>query len=214
MLSDNYSPMDRFIIGVDQAVRILFGHPQESGRSNPATNIGNTDLSPMDRDLVGRLLRVNHSSEICTQAIYQGQALTANSEEVRTGLEQAIAEENDHLAWCQSRLQDFEYSTSILNPVLYAGSFALGTLSGIAGEQWTLALIAATERHVENQIIDHLGKIPEQDQKTRAILKQIQQDETSHADRALAAGAAELPEPVKAAVNLASKVVNNITYWI
>lgn len=213
-MNRNYSTVDQFLLGVDQTLRALFGRPQGTERPNPATQLQDTQLAGKDLDLTSRLLRINHTSEICTQAIYQGQALTANLPEARERLEQAAREEGDHLDWCASRLREVEGHTSLLNPLLYAGAFTVGAVAGLAGDRWSLGLVAATERHVEAQITDHLAQLAEQDLKSRAILEQMRQDEITHANAALAAGGTELPEPLKLAFGLATKVVNNTVYWV
>lgn len=210
----DYSPADQFVIGLDQVMRTLFGHPLTTERPNPAKLVPETELSVTDRDLAARLLRVNHSGEVCAQALYQGQALTARLPEVRKRLEQTALEESDHLDWCATRLQELETHTSLLNPVWYAGSFAIGALAGFAGDKWSLGLVAETERQVEAQMAGHLNQLPTQDLKSRVILEQMRQDESAHANQALAAGGAALPQPLKLAMGVAAHVMTSTSYWL
>jgi len=214
MLSRDYSPIDRLLIGLDQAVRTLFGHPQVTERTNPAGRLAEGELSEQERDRVGRLMRINHSGEVCAQALYQGQALTARLPEVRARMERAAQEESDHLDWCETRLRELDDRKSLLNPLWYAGSFALGALAGLAGDQWSLGFVVETERQVESHLDGHLSLLPVQDAKSRAILEQMQRDEIGHANLALAAGGAELPGPVKWAMHLTAKVMTGTAYWL
>ncbi len=143
-------------------------------------------------------MRVNHSGEVCAQALYQGQALTARGEAARGTLERAAAEETEHLAWTAQRIDELGGRLSVLNPLLYAGSFAIGALSGFLGDKWNMGFLAETERQVEGHLDGHLEQLPPQDDKSRAIVAQMKEDEARHANTALANGAAELPAPVQA----------------
>jgi ubiquinone biosynthesis monooxygenase Coq7 len=214
MTSRNYSPTDQVLIGFDQAVRTLFGRPQVSERPNPAAQLAEEGLSAQEQDQVARLMRINHTGEVCAQALYQGQALTAKLPAVRSQMERAAQEENDHLDWCDTRLQELDQRKSLLNPLWYTGAFTLGALAGLAGDRWSLGFVAETERQVESHLAAHLEQIPPQDFKSRAILEQMQRDEIGHANLALAAGGAELPGPIKLAMRLASKVMTTTVYWI
>ena len=202
------------LIGVDQAVRTVFGQPQVTERPNPASGVADTELSAKDQDRVARLMRINHTGEVCAQALYQGQALTAKLPDVRSRLERAALEENDHLAWCDRRLNELGNQKSLLNPFWYAGSFAIGALAGIAGDKWSLGFVVETERQVESHLEDHLSQLPPEDKKSRAILEQMKHDEVDHANLALAAGGAELPGPVKLAMKLTSKLMTKTVYWV
>lgn len=215
MISRDYTTTtDRLLIGLDQAVRTLFGRPQITERPNPAATLAEGDLSEGESDQVARLMRINHTGEVCAQALYQGQALTADLPEVRARLERAAQEESDHLDWCEGRLRELDNRKSLLNPLWYAGSFALGALAGLAGDKWSLGFVVETERQVEAHLHGHLEQLPAQDLKSRAILEQMQRDEIGHANLALAAGGAELPEPVKYGMRLAAKVMTSTVYWI
>ena len=214
MTNRNYSSVDRLLIGMDQAVRTVFGQPLVTERPNPSNGIPEAQLSVEDQDRVARLMRINHTGEVCAQALYQGQALTAKLPEVRSRLERAAMEENDHLEWCAERLQELGNRKSLLNPLWYAGSFAIGAAAGIAGDKWSLGFVVETERQVESHLEDHLTRLPPQDQKSRVILRQMKEDEVGHANLALAAGGAELPGPLKLAMKLVSKVMTKTVYWV
>ena len=159
-------------------------------------------------------MRINHAGEVCAQALYQGQALTAREPGARAALEQAAAEETDHLAWTAQRITELGGRVSYLNPLWYAGSFALGAVAGALGDKWNLGFLAETERQVEGHLGTHLDRLPAQDEKSRAIVDQMKTDEAGHARTAVEHGAAELPEPVKAAMRLGSRVMTGTTYWI
>jgi ubiquinone biosynthesis monooxygenase Coq7 len=214
MTSRDYSPTDQLLIGLDQVVRTLFGRPQVTERPNPAAKLPEAELAEPERDRVARLMRINHSGEVCAQALYQGQALTAQLPEVRARMERAAQEESDHLDWCESRLQELDHRKSLLNPLWYAGSFTLGALAGLAGDKWSLGFVVETERQVESHLDGHLEQLPVQDLKSRAILEQMKSDEIGHAILALAAGGTELPGPIKWAMRLTAKLMTGTTYWI
>jgi ubiquinone biosynthesis monooxygenase Coq7 len=159
-------------------------------------------------------MRINHTGEVCAQALYQGQALTAKLPETRKRLERSALEENDHLAWCESRLRDLGDRKSLLNPIFYAGSFAMGAAAGLAGDRWSLGFVVETERQVEDHLDEHLAQIPERDERTRAVLEQMKADEIHHAQVAKAAGGADLPAPVRLAMQLTSRVMTRTVYWL
>jgi ubiquinone biosynthesis monooxygenase Coq7 len=162
----------------------------------------------------GRLMRVNHTGEVCAQALYQGQALTARLDPVRDRMEQASIEENDHLAWCEERLKELGSHPSFLNPLFYAGAFAIGAMAGRIGDRWSLGFVAETEHQVVAHLNDHLNRLPVQDQPSRAILEQMRKDEARHATQALEAGGAQLPWPVRTLMKGAAKIMTGTTYWI
>jgi ubiquinone biosynthesis monooxygenase Coq7 len=159
-------------------------------------------------------MRVNHVGEVCAQALYQGQALTAKNPEAKLALEAAAREETDHLAWCESRINELGGRKSLLNPLWYAGSFALGATAGMLGDKWNLGFLAETERQVEAHLDEHLRQLPEQDAKSRAIVEQMKEDEIRHAQTAVHYGAAELPAPVKVAMRGMSMVMKRIAHRI
>ncbi|HED17237.1 MAG TPA: 2-polyprenyl-3-methyl-6-methoxy-1,4-benzoquinone monooxygenase [Gammaproteobacteria bacterium] len=210
----NVTPIDRFISGIDQAVRTVFGNPQVTERANPATDTPETELDETQSRHVAALMRINHTGEVCAQALYQGQALTAKLPKVRESMERAAQEENDHLDWCESRIRDLHSHTSYLNPIWYAGSFAMGAVAGAVGDKWSLGFVAETERQVVRHLDSHLAQLPEQDEKSRVILEQMKSDEQHHATIALEAGGAELPKPIKKAMATMSKVMTGMTYYI
>jgi len=214
MTTRHYSPFDRFIHGLDQALHTMLGPAPEPSRPSPSTAQPDAELSGSERELAGRLMRINHAGEISAQALYQGQALTARLPTVRDKMEQAATEENDHLAWTEERIRELGTHTTVLAPLWYAGSFAIGALAGIAGDKWSLGFVAETEHQVIRHLDAHLARLPEQDAKSRAVLEQMRTDEAQHATTAIAAGAAELPAPVKSLMALTSKVMTTTAYWL
>jgi len=214
MTSRRYSPIDRLLISADGALRTLFGRPQTTERPNPAARLAEADLGEQERRHVARLMRINHTGEVCAQALYQGQALTARLPETRRRLARSAQEENDHLDWCETRLDELGDRKSLLNPLFYAGAFAIGAAAGLAGDRWSLGFVVETERQVENHLDEHLGQVPERDERTRAVLEQMKADEIHHAQVAKAAGGAELPAPVRLLMRLTSKVMTRTVYWL
>ncbi len=210
----HYSPIDEVLVRADQALRTLFGRPQTTERANPALGLGEAPLSARERDHVGRLMRINHTGEVCAQALYQGQALTARRPAVRAKMERSAREESDHLDWCETRLRELGNRPSLLNPLFYGGAFALGALAGLAGDRWSLGFVVETERQVDVHLEGHLGEVPQTDQKTRAILEQMKRDEVRHANLAVAAGGARLPSTLKDAMRFAARVMTRSVYWI
>lgn len=214
MTSRHYSPLDRLIDVLDTGLRSVFQAAPPTERPNPADAQEETELSDQDRDLAGRLMRINHAGEVSAQGLYQGQALTARLPDVRDKMQRAADEENDHLNWCATRIHDMETHTSFLDPVWYAGSVAIGALAGLAGDRWSLGFVAETEHQVVRHLDKHLAQINEQDHKTRAILEQMREDEGRHATVALEAGGAQLPAPIRGLMKLTSKVMTRTAYWI
>ena len=214
MLKRDYSRLDDLVGQFDQALRTVFGPPPASSRPNPASRCADATLGESGRDLVGRLMRINHTGEICAQALYQGQALTARLPNVRDKMERAAIEENDHLAWTEQRAREMGTHTSYLNPLFYASSFTIGALAGAAGDKWSLGFVAETERQVVRHLDEHLARLPVQDDKSRAILMQMREDEGHHATTAIESGAAELPRPIKRLMQLVSKAMTRSVYWL
>ena len=214
MTAREYSPFDRLIGLIDDAVKTTFGPQPAESRTNPAHAVAEGELSAADRDLAARFMRINHAGEVCAQALYQGQALTASLPEVRGKMEQAAQEENDHLAWTAERLRELSSHTSALNPFWYAGSFAIGALAGVAGDKWSLGFVAETEKQVVAHLDGHLARLSPNDQKSRAIMEQMKTDEGRHATVAIEHGAATLPEPVRQLMHLTSKVMTKTAFWI
>lgn len=214
MNARHYSPLDHLIANFDQALRTLAGRPLVTERPNPAGDITETALSEQERDESMRLMRINHAGEVSAQALYQGQALTARLDSVRERMEQAAREENDHLEWCELRVQELGGRTSLLNPFWYAGSFAIGAAAGAIGDKWSLGFVAETEQQVTQHLQDHLGRLSPQDHKSRAIVEQMKEDETHHGETAKAAGGADLPGPIRGLMKLMSKVMTTAAYRV
>ena len=210
----HYSPIDHLLINLDQAVRTLAGKPPVTERSNPADAHAEAHLNAGQQQTAACLMRVNHAGEVAAQALYQGQALTAQLTEVREKMQRAAQEENDHLAWCEARIKELGSHTSLLNPAWYAGSFAIGALAGLAGDKWSLGFVAETEHQVVKHLEEHLQQLPQQDVKSHAILEQMQIDESQHATAALEAGGAPLPAPIKHLMQLTSQVMTRTAYWL
>ena len=210
----HFSPLDKLLVSLDTTVRTLFGQPKITERPNPATGLEESDMDESIRDHTARLMRINHTGEVCAQALYQGQALTAKLPQVRANMERAAAEENDHLDWCETRLKELGSHTSYLNPLWYAGSFAIGAFAGLAGDKWSLGFVGETERQVESHLDGHLEQVPESDKKTRAILEQMKIDEIHHGETAMEAGGAELPKPIRDAMKMTSKIMTGTVYYL
>ncbi len=208
MTDRHYTPFDRLVMIGDNALRTVFGHPA-AGRANPAAGIPQDLESESDRRRSAALMRVNHAGEVCAQALYQGQALTARDPRVRGVLEQAAAEENDHLDWCATRLDELDTNRSVLNPLWYAGSFAIGALSGLLGDRWSLGFLAETEHQVVRHLDGHLQRLPANDVRSRLILEQMRDDEGRHATTAISSGGKELAEPIKKLMTLASRIMTS-----
>jgi ubiquinone biosynthesis monooxygenase Coq7 len=204
---------DSVIINFDKALRTVFASAH-SRRPYPDAGLDEAELSEAEKRHAAGLMRVNHSGEVCAQALYQGQALTARNPEAAQALVEASDEETEHLAWCERRLAELGSRKSLLNPLWYAGSFGLGVLAGALGDKWNLGFLAETERQVEGHLNSHLASLPEQDAKSRAIVDQMKTDEIKHAEAALAHGGAELPLPVKVAMKLSSKVMTRTAYYL
>jgi ubiquinone biosynthesis monooxygenase Coq7 len=212
MMPRKLSFLDQLIGNADQVLRTLSGDANQAERDSPASTEAESKMAADERKHVAGLMRVNHTGEVCAQALYQGQALTAKLPGVREKMEQAAAEEVDHLVWCEERLQQLGSSTSHLNPLWYGLSFALGAAAGVAGDRWSLGFVAATEERVCEHLSDHLRQIPADDQRSRRILEQMLEDERKHGDLALAAGGENFPEPVKRLMTAVSKVMTSSSY--
>lgn len=214
METRDYSPADRLLISLDQAVRTIFGRPATTERPNPAAGLTTAQLSAAETRTSAALMRINHAGEIAAQALYQGQALTARLPHVRQSMERAAAEENDHLDWCEKRVKELGSHTSYAAPFWYLGSFAIGATAGAMGDKWSLGFVAETERQVVRHLDGHLARLASADTKSRAIVEQMKEDELHHATTAMEAGGAQLPGPVKVLMKLASKVMTTTAYWV
>lgn len=212
--SRQYSFVDRLLTQADQSLRTLVPGAAQANRPSPAQHLPNVPMDAIERQHIAGLMRINHAGEVCAQALYQGQALTAKLPDVRAKMEHAAAEEIDHLAWCEQRLQELGSQPSILNPLFYGLSFGMGAVAGIISDRVSLGFVAATEQLVERHLDDHLTQLPEEDVKSRAILEQMRMDEIEHGCQALEAGGMIFPEPVKAAMTLLSGFMTKATYKI
>jgi ubiquinone biosynthesis monooxygenase Coq7 len=205
--------LDTLIIEFDTGLRTLLAKPR-SIRPHPDANIPEADLTESEKRQVSALMRVNHTGEVCAQALYSGQTFRAHQPETTAALKQAALEEIEHLAWCESRITQLGGRTSLLNPLFYASSFGIGIIAGTLGDKWNLGFLEETERQVEAHLTSHLDKLPQSDQKTRKIIEQMQQDEAKHAQEAKRHGAVELPAPVKFLMKQVSKLMTTSTYYL
>ena len=205
--------LDQLIGGFDRALRAVAGVTRSS-RPSPGEGVPESELNAEERAQAAALMRVNHVGEVCAQALYQGQSLTARNEAAKSALLKAADEEEDHLAWSADRIHELRGRLSLLNPVWYAGSFAIGAAAGALGDKWNLAFLAETERQVEEHLSGHLGRLPGQDARTRAVVEAMRADEARHRATAVELGAADLPAPVKLAMRFASRVMTTVAYRI
>jgi ubiquinone biosynthesis monooxygenase Coq7 len=205
--------IDRLILGFDAALRTVAGI-HGAARPSPAGGVAEETLGETERAHAAALMRVNHVGEVCAQALYQGQALTARSPASRSALERAALEEQDHLVWSAERIGELGGRTSLLNPLWYAGSFALGAAAGALGDRWNLAFLAETERQVEEHLTGHLERLSPRDRRTRALIEAMRADEARHRASAIELGAADLPEPVKLAMRACARAMTTIAYRV
>ncbi|HAC86804.1 MAG: demethoxyubiquinone hydroxylase family protein [Gammaproteobacteria bacterium] len=208
------STIDQLLIQFDQALRTCVPGTTEANRESPAANADEIELSNLEKQHAAGLMRINHTGEVCAQALYQGQATTALLGEVRKSMEQAAEEEVDHLAWCEQRLTELDSRPSVLNFLWYTLSFGLGAAAGLAGDKWSLGFVAETEHQVCEHLEDHLSKLPKQDNKSRAILEQMIADEKHHEETARQAGGLEPPIAIRQAMNAMSQLMKKTTYHI
>lgn len=207
------SPLDRLLAGGQNALETVFGQPLAE-RESPAASCPDVVMAEAQRRHAAGLMRINHVGEVCAQALYVGQATVAREPATRAQLLHAAQEETDHLAWCADRLDELGSRTSLLNPLWYGGSFAIGALAGLRGDGWNLGFVVETERQVEAHIGEHLESLPPEDLRSRAILGRMKEDEARHAQQAEAAGARTLPFPIPPLMAAASKVMKTVAYRI
>jgi 3-demethoxyubiquinol 3-hydroxylase len=205
--------LDHLIIEFDKGLRTLFGRTH-TVRPFPDAGLLEAGMQESEKKHAAALMRINHSGEICAQALYQGQALTARDPAVQEKLLQAAQEETEHLAWTSKRVHELGSHLSLLNPVWYTGSLALGAFAGLLGDKWNLGFLAETERQVGGHLQSHLARLPQQDTKSRAVVQQMYADETRHSDMAAKLGGAEMPLPVKLAMKVSSKMMTRTAYWV
>ena len=205
------SPLDRVIAGLERALETVAGDP-EAARPSPAAGVDDAAMDARERRHAAGLMRINHTGEVCAQALYDGQAALARNEDTRRHLQHAAAEETDHLAWCAERLRELDSRPSLLNPLWYAGSYAIGAAAALAGDPVSLGFVVETERQVEAHLAEHLETLPAQDERSRAVLARMQADEIRHADEAQARGGIELPFPIPPLMQLTSLVMKKVAY--
>jgi 3-demethoxyubiquinol 3-hydroxylase len=205
--------LDKLIVTFDAGLRTVFAQAH-AARPRPDAALDEPVLDDASKSHAAALMRINHVGEVCAQALYSGQALTSRSPHIVKALEHAAAEETDHLAWCEARIDELGGRKSLLNPIWYAGSFTLGAIAGALGDKWNLGFLAETENQVSKHLQNHLSQLDETDIKTRTIVQQMQQDEVGHAEEANQLGASELPAPVKVGMKLASKIMTKTAYYI
>ncbi|NNL55138.1 MAG: 2-polyprenyl-3-methyl-6-methoxy-1,4-benzoquinone monooxygenase [Woeseia sp.] len=208
------SPLDRFLAGANDALRTVAAPAGHAARANPAAAVTGGELDSKQRSHAAGLMRVNHAGEVAAQALYKGHAAVARDTDIEHQMQQAADEEFDHLAWCEQRIHELGESPSRLSPVWYAGAFAIGAASGILGDKWSLGFIAETERQVCAHLDSHLEGLPQEDSRSRAIVKQMRDEEQQHGENAVAAGAAQLPTPVKRLMQLTAGIMTRTAYWV
>ena len=207
-------PIDGFIIEFDRALRSIVGATPMRRPVPDASTMNETELSAEEKKHAAGLMRVNHVGEVCAQALYQSQKLHAKSDDLKNKLEHAAIEEEDHLAWCERRLEELDSRPSLLNPVWYAGSFVLGSIAGLAGDKISLGFVAETEKQVEHHLDDHLKELPSNDHRSRAIVAQMRADEIAHGQMAIQEGGVELPSAVQKVMKTMAKVMTVTAYRI
>ena len=214
MKNRELSALDRLLAGVDDALRTVAAPAGRPARDKPAGLIKEAALSDSERSHAAGLMRVNHAGEVAAQALYKGHATVARDTSIEQQMQEAAAEELDHLAWCEQRIQELGEEPSRLSPFWYAGAYAIGAVSGILGDKWSLGFIAETERQVIEHLESHLDDLPPEDARSRAIVEQMRDEEAEHGQNAVDAGAAELPRPVKRLMQLTAKIMTRTAYRV
>jgi len=207
------TPLDRLLAGIERALETVAGAP-EPHRVSPAAGLDEPELDDAERRHAAGLMRINHTGEVCAQALYDGQALFARSADNRAHLQHAAAEETDHLAWCAERLRELDSRPSLLNPLWYAGSYAIGMAAALVGDPVSLGFVVETERQVEAHLAEHLDRLPAGDERSRAVLSQMQVDEVRHAEQAQQRGGVELPFPIPRLMQWSSQLMKTVAYRI
>ena len=208
------SPLDKLLAGASNALRTVAAPAGRPMRRNPAENIDDADLNLKQRAHAAGLMRVNHAGEVAAQALYRGHATVAKNKNIEDQMKRAADEEFDHLAWCEQRIHELGYKPSRLSPLWYAGAYTIGAASGVLGDKWSLGFIDETEKQVCSHLESHLEQLPVEDAKSRAIVKQMRDEEYEHGENAIEAGAAELPPPVTRLMRATAKVMTNTAYWV
>lgn len=208
------TPIDRLLAGFDNALRTVIPPPARHTRPNPAGALEDGELSTEEKRHAAGLMRVNHAGEVAAQGLYQGHAAIARDPDTREQMQQAADEELDHLGWCEQRLTELGERPSHLSPVWYAGAFVIGAASGVFGDRWSLGFVEETEHQVAEHLSGHLQDLPPEDMRSRAIVEQMREEEEEHGANAKAAGAAELPRPVRDVMRLTAKIMTRTAYRI
>lgn len=209
-----FTPLDRIVIEIDNALRTATGLAKAASRENPAKSEADIVMDEEQRKHAAGLMRINHAGEVCAQALYAGQAVTARTPSVQAEMKKAADEEIDHLSWCRERLEELDSRPSLLDPFWYAGSFAIGAAAGLAGDGWSLGFLKETENQVEAHLEGHLQKLPPEDARSRAILDQMKIDEAKHAQMAADSGARDLPRPVRRVMRLTADIMKAVAYRV
>jgi ubiquinone biosynthesis monooxygenase Coq7 len=204
---------DRWIVEFDKGLRTVLG-VVTAARPTPGRDLDEAAMSDAERRHAAALMRINHCGEVCAQALYQGQALASRNPALKSELERAAREENDHLAWSAERIEELGGRTSYLNPLWYAGSLGIGYVAGRFGDAWNLGFLAETEKQVERHLSGHLERLSPQDAKTRAVIEAMRDEEAGHARKAQQLGARDLPEPAKRLMRFAARLMTRSTYWV
>lgn len=208
------SPIDRLITQIDTFIRTTSGSIGHRHRESPAISFPESELTSQEKTLSARLMRINHCGEVCAQALYRGQAITAKNAKISSVMHQAAEEESDHLSWCEKRIEELDSHVSFLNPIWYAASFSMGVVTGLMGDKVNLGFVAATEQEVCRHLDIHLEKLPSADVKSRAILLQMRDDEKKHETTAMEQGGVHFPPAVTSMMRQVSKLMTRSTYWI
>jgi len=214
MQSRNLTPLDRLLATINSALRTVAAPVGRSARNSPADSVDDCALNVQQKAHAAGLMRVNHAGEVAAQGLYQGHASVAGDPDIEAQMQHAANEEFDHLAWCEQRLSELGAKPSRLSPIWYAGAFTMGAASGILGDRWSLGFIAETERQVCAHLTNHLDQLPAEDSKSRAVVEKMRDEELAHGEKAVDAGAVELPSPVRRLMRLTARVMTNTAYWV
>lgn len=214
MQTRQLSRVDKLLAGAGNALRTVVAPAGRSARQSPADQLQGTELSAKQQSHSAGLMRVNHSGEVAAQGLYQGHATVARDAAIEKQMQHAAEEEFDHLAWCEQRLTELGSAPSLLSPIWYAGAFTIGAISGTLGDRWSLGFIAETERQVCDHLTSHLAQLPVDDEKSRAVVAKMRDEEQEHGENAQQAGAAVLPPPVRHLMQLTAKVMTKTAYWV
>jgi ubiquinone biosynthesis monooxygenase Coq7 len=210
----NLTPLDRLLVGANNALHTIVAPASRAARENPASGIEERDLTDKQRSHAAGLMRVNHAGEVAAQGLYQGHAAVAHDPNIEEQMQRAASEELDHLAWCEQRLAELDAGPSLFGPVWYAGAFAIGAVSGVLGDRWSLGFIAETEKQVCAHLDSHLDRLPGDDERSRAIVRKMRDEEEEHGENAIEAGAADLPRPLQRLMQLTAKLMTSTAYRV